>query len=272
MDEIIVNASIDAIETDYESESEIPLNVLREQLMLDKARTNITWKKTYPMNPILPFNKECGVGNFVKQLDDYGPDKLFDLMLSNEICNRLSSVCTGKDGKLDSGTLKVPPPRGRGRKPLRGNKSGSSRTKLHGRAESTINGTFLYIPWVGTKSPERETPDILKMLAETQSGSSCSSNNTRSRTNSTTGEADMCKTIQSRFAEMINYINNDMDTSKRLTKAGREGLIERVQRWGLEQANSEGRIQGLKEKNERLRKEMKQNEQPPDQWKRKETE
>ncbi|KAG5871916.1 hypothetical protein JTB14_022391 [Gonioctena quinquepunctata] len=79
MDEIIVNASIDAIENDYKSESEIPLNVLRDQLMLYKARTNITWKKTHPMNPNLPFNEECGVANFVKQLDDYGPDKLFDL-------------------------------------------------------------------------------------------------------------------------------------------------------------------------------------------------
>ncbi|KAG5870359.1 hypothetical protein JTB14_016126 [Gonioctena quinquepunctata] len=92
---------------------------------------------------------------------------------------------------------------------------------------------------------------------------SCSNNkeDTRSRTNSTTGEADMCKTIQSRFAEMINYINNDMDTSERLTKAGREGINQRVQHWGLEQANLGGKIQVLTEENERLRKELKQSEQ-----------
>ncbi|KAG5867377.1 hypothetical protein JTB14_008493 [Gonioctena quinquepunctata] len=93
---------------------------------------------------------------------------------------------------------------------------------------------------------------------ETQS-TSCS--NSKLRRSSITVEVDMGTTIQSRFAEMINFINNDMDTSKRLTKAGREGLIERVQHWGLEQANLEGRIQGLKEENERLRKEVKQTEQ-----------
>ncbi|CAH1184015.1 unnamed protein product [Phaedon cochleariae] len=85
------------------------------------------------------------------------------------------------------------------------------------------------------------------------------------RRGSVASEVDMCTSkrdkTMSRFVEMMNFINNEMTSSKRLAKAGREGLIERVQEWGLEQANLEGRIQALKEENERLRHELKQAEQ-----------
>ncbi|CAG9825807.1 unnamed protein product [Phaedon cochleariae] len=106
-------------------------------------------------------------------------------------------------------------------------------------------------------------------MADNLEESSCNNQITvtskiRSRRN-TASEADMCNAAaaagtQSRFSEMMYYINNEMDTGKRLAKAGREGLIERIQEWALEQANLEGRIHAPKEENNRLRTELKTNE------------
>ncbi|CAH1224443.1 unnamed protein product [Diabrotica balteata] len=62
-------------------------------------------------------------------------------------------------------------------------------------------------------------------------------------------------TVEEKFQDLMEYVDNDMDPSKRLSKAGKEGLKTRLLKLAMEMASLTGQNKMLKEEVERLRHE-----------------
>lgn len=62
--------------------------------------------------------------------------------------------------------------------------------------------------------------------------------------------------VEKRYRELISYINNDLDTSKKLKKANREELESKVTAWAFAQAELVGQIKRLERENKSLKKEL----------------
>ncbi|XP_072397385.1 uncharacterized protein [Diabrotica undecimpunctata] len=66
---------------------------------------------------------------------------------------------------------------------------------------------------------------------------------------------EQVQTVTEKMSELFDFIDNDTDPSKRMTKSGKDGLKTRIMASAMDQANLIGQIQVLKEENGRQRAE-----------------